>query len=139
MFGVRAIAVLGSVEAQERLRARHGHEPDARKNLAAYLEQEFARGEPWKLSDTRRSSATGLELSDRLVSRLEIANAVRWLPYRQRRILELRFVEDGLTVEETCRRLNLKKTCYYSQLDKALGAMVAVIYEWTVDHDDPSK
>lgn len=71
-------------------------------------------------------------MSDRLVSRLEVANAVRWLPYRQRRILELRYVEDGLTVEQTCRRLNLKRSCYYSQLNQALDAMVERVYEWEV-------
>jgi hypothetical protein len=54
-------------------------------------------------------------------------------------LLEMRFVEDALAVEEVCRRLNLGKTCYYRQLNQALDAMVSTIYEWTVEHAETSK
>lgn len=128
---------LGSVEAQRYKQARVDAQrrmgrlrPDPRpdRDLAAYLRSEFQTGEPMALT-TRDATATGRALSDRMVSRLEVETALRWLPWRQRRVVELRFVAD-LPVREVCQRLNISPATLYEEQNRALEAMVDLIYEW---------
>jgi DNA-directed RNA polymerase specialized sigma24 family protein len=77
----------------------------------------------------RHPSGTGYELSDKVVSRLEIANALRLLCYRQRRIIELSY-GSGLSRQEVCRRLSISDRTYHRDHRDALVAVCAVVYEW---------
>src|SRR5580765_2875730 len=66
---------------------------DPVRDLEAYLVGEYRAGVPWRLT-VRPTTATGQALADKLVSRLEVANALRSLPYRQKRVVELLYEED---------------------------------------------
>lgn len=123
---------LGSIESLEAKRSRHGHDPDPRLDLLHYLQGEFAAGEPMAISSSS-PDATGRSLTDRMVSRLEVMLTLKRLPYRQRRLVQLRFV-DGLTVDEVCQRLSIGKTSYYRYQEDAVTTMVAAIYEWTTSN-----
>ncbi len=101
------------------------------RDLGAYLHGEYRAGVPWRLT-VRHPSATGYELSDRIVSRLEIANALRLLPYRQRRLIELHYGDD-LTRGEVCRRLAVSESTFHRDQAEALRHIVSVVYEWTLD------
>ena len=96
-------------------------------DLAAYLAGEYRSGVPWRLT-VRHPSATGQQLSDRMVSRLEVANALRTLPYRQRRVVELLYQED-LPVAEVAHRLGVSPRTVSSERHAALVAMVVLIYD----------
>jgi len=97
------------------------------RDLGAYLRGEYRAGVPWRLT-VRHPSATGYELSDKLVSRLEIANAVRFLPWRQRRLVELSYAQD-LCRTEVCTRLGISEATFYRDQAEALAAIVARVYE----------
>jgi DNA-directed RNA polymerase specialized sigma24 family protein len=116
------MAVLGGVEG------RH-HTPT--RDLGAYLHGEYRAGVPWRLT-VRHASATGYELSDRVVSRLEIANALRLLPYRQRRLIELHYGYD-LSRAEVCRRLAVSESTFHRDQAEALRVMVTAIYSWGLE------
>lgn len=64
-----------------------------------------------------------------MVSRLEVASALRLLPYRQRRVVELLYQEDLPAVAVTCR-LGVCERTVWADRAQALAAMAAVIYEW---------
>lgn len=96
------------------------------KELEAYLVGEYRAGVPWRLT-VRHTTATGQALSDKLVSRLEVANALRLLPYRQRRVVELLYQEDRPAAEVAALLGVSERTVYADRLD-ALAAMVSVIY-----------
>lgn len=120
---------LGSPEAFEARRSRSGHDPDPRRDLLHYLAGEFASGEPMRISGSE-PDATGRSLTDRMVSRLEVLTALKRLPYRQRRVIELRF-GDNRTVQQVCERLKIGKTAFYSYQEEAVETMVGAIYEWS--------
>ena len=114
------MAVLGSTE-------RRRYDTPTR-DLSAYLHGEYRAGVPWKLT-VRHPSATGYQLSDRIVSRLEIANAVRLLPYRQRRIVEMTF-EQGWSPVRVCLALSISTATFHRDKAEALRTVVGVVYEW---------
>jgi DNA-directed RNA polymerase specialized sigma subunit len=120
---------LGSPESFEAKLARSGRVPDPRRDLLHYLAGEFASGEPMRIAGSE-PDATGRSLTDRMVSRLEVLTALRRLPYRQRRVIELRF-RDGRSVQDVCGRLRIGKTAYYRYQEDAVETMVAAIYEWS--------
>jgi DNA-directed RNA polymerase specialized sigma24 family protein len=122
------MTAIGSRESYERLRAQ-GRRPDAHRNLAHYLRGEYRHEVPWKLT-TRTPDATGRQLSDRMVSRLEIANALRLLPYRQRRVIELYVIEDKSKVM-VCDRLRISAATLCREMRAALETIIAVVYaDW---------
>jgi DNA-directed RNA polymerase specialized sigma24 family protein len=127
------VSALGSAAGRARLRAR-GREPDPVADLPAYLAGEYRAGESLRLT-SRRSSATGQALSDRMVSRLEVAHALRFLPLRQRRVVELLYQEDMPAAEVAARLGVCVRTVWANRL-AALAAMAGVIYEW--DTTEPS-
>lgn len=101
-------------------------------DLAAYLAGEYRAGVPWRLT-VRHTTATGQELHDRLVSRLEVANALRCLSYRQRRVIELLYQEDRPVVE-VAGLLGVSPRTVWADRLEALALMVRVIYDeswWT--------
>lgn len=100
---------------------------DPVKDLEAYLKREYAAGVPWRLT-VRHPSATGYQLSDRVVSRLEVANALRTLPYRQRRVVELLYEEDR-PAAEVATRLGISERTVYLDRVEAIAAMVKIIYQ----------
>jgi len=100
---------------------------DPVKDLAAYLAGEYRSGVPWRLT-VRHTTATGQALADRLVSRLEVANALRALPHRQRRVVELLYEEDRPPAE-VATRLGVSERTVYNDKMAALAAMVEVIYQ----------
>ena len=114
------MAVLGSTE-------RRRYDTPTR-DLSAYLHGEYRAGVPWKLT-VRHPSATGYQLSDRIVSRLEIANTVRLLPYRQRRIVELTF-EQGWSPVRVCLALSISTATFHRDKAEALRTVVGAVYEW---------
>lgn len=120
---------LGSSESFEAKLHRHGSAPDPRRDLLHYLGGEFAAGEPMQISSSE-PDGTGRSLTDRMVSRLEVMLALKRLPYRQRRVIELRFA-DGQTVQQVCERLSIGKTAYYRYQEEAIDAMAGAIYEWS--------
>jgi DNA-directed RNA polymerase specialized sigma24 family protein len=128
------VPALGSVEAlaaRMAAQARRGvlpQRPTPVRDLVDYLSGEFASGHPLRLTSSRPDT-TGQTLSDRMVSRLELLNAVRYLPYRQRRLVELRFCEQ-LPVHEVCQRLGIAERTYYRDQLEALEAICSVVYEW---------
>jgi hypothetical protein len=73
---------------------------ELRDDLRRYLAGEFALGKPWRLRE-------------RAIPHAEVANALRDLGYRSRRIPDLRNAEDHLTVLDVCLRLNIGKTALY--------------------------
>ena len=99
---------------------------DPVKDLEHYLAGEYRAGVPWRLV-ARHTTRSGQALADRLVSRLEIANALRDLPYRQRRVIELLYEEDRPR-SEVARRLRISERTAYNDKIAALAAMVRVIY-----------
>jgi DNA-directed RNA polymerase specialized sigma24 family protein len=121
------VSALGSAASQARFGAR-GLEPNPVADLAAYLAGEFQAGEPLRLT-SRRASGAGQSLSDKMVSRLELANALRLLPYRQRRVVELLYGED-MPAGAVAGRLGVCKRTVWADRLLALTAMAAVIYEW---------
>jgi DNA-directed RNA polymerase specialized sigma24 family protein len=123
------VSVLGSAAA----RAHRSPVDD----LAAYLAGEYRAGVPWRLT-VRHTTATGQELHDRLVSRLEVANALRYLSYRQRRVIELLYDEDRPVVE-VAGRLGVSPRTVWADRLEALGVMTRVIYDsswWTQEDAD---
>ena len=119
---------LGSIQARDAKWARHGIEPDPRRDLLHYLGGEFAAGEPMQLACSRLDT-TGRTLTDRMVSRLEVQVAIKALPYRLRRLMELRY-EHGHPVLETCALLGICRSSFYCYQDEALAAIIAQVYEW---------
>ena len=105
-----------------------GTRPDPVRDLAHYLEGEYRDGRPYVVSG-RRPDQTGRQLTDRMVSRLEVENAIRYLPYRQRRVIALRYGEDQ-PVAEVCRVLGISLPTYARDRIEALKAMADAIYEW---------
>jgi DNA-directed RNA polymerase specialized sigma24 family protein len=101
------------------------------RDLAAYLHGEYRAGVPWRLT-VREPSKTGYQLHDRVVSRLEIAAALRLLPWRQRRLVELHF-EAGLTRVAVCGRLAISEATFHRDKAEALRTLVGAIYEWGQD------
>jgi len=99
---------------------------DPVRDLGAYLAGEFRHGVPWRLT-VRHPSATGYQLTDRLVSRLEIANALRLLPYRQRRVIELLCVAD-LPPATVATRLHVAERTVYADREQALALMALIIF-----------
>lgn len=116
------MAVIG--DADRRLRGT------PTRDLSAYLDGEYRAGVPWRMT-VRHPSATGYELSDKIVSRLEIANALRDLPYRQKRLVELVY-EHGLSRQQACHRLGISDRTFHREKAEALRAIVGRVYEWTV-------
>ena len=99
---------------------------DPVRDLEHYLAGEYRSGVPWRLV-ARHTTRSGQALADRLVSRLEIANALRDLPYRQRRVIELLYEHDR-PVAEVAAALGISERTVYSDKTEALVAMVRVIY-----------
>lgn len=131
------MAALGTFEARLAFEAamhRKGRlqkEIDAwtpERDLAAYLKGEYSQGVPFRLT-RRQPTATDQALGDRLVSRLEIANALRRLPYRQRRVIELRYIE-GRTCDQVGLQLSISDRTVERDAGDALKQMAAWIYEW---------
>jgi DNA-directed RNA polymerase specialized sigma24 family protein len=64
---------------------------------------------------------------------LEVANALRYLSYRQRRVIELLYDEDRPVVE-VAGRLGVSPRTVWADRLEALGVMTRVIYDsswWT--------
>jgi DNA-directed RNA polymerase specialized sigma24 family protein len=120
------MAVLGSPEGARR------HTPT--RDLAAYLRGEYRAGVPWRLT-VRHPSGTGYELSDKVVSRLEIANALRLLSYRQRRLIELHYGDD-LSRDRVCRLLGISEATFHRDQAEALRTIVGAVYEWGQDETE---
>jgi len=100
---------------------------DPVRDLEAYLVGEYRSGVPWRLT-VRHTTATGQALADKLVSRLEVANALRSLPYRQKRVIELLYEEDRPAAEVATRLGVSERTVYLDRLE-ALAGMVKIIYQ----------
>jgi len=104
---------------------------DPVRDLEAYLRGEYRYPDRYPGSvlmlHGRRSGGGGSALSDRVVSRLEVANALRSLPYRQRRVVELLYAEDRPAAEVATRLGVSERTVYIERL-AALAAMVRIIY-----------
>jgi DNA-directed RNA polymerase specialized sigma24 family protein len=64
-----------------------------------------------------------------MVSRLEVAHALRLLPYRQRRVIELLYQEDR-PAGAVAAQLGVCERTVWTERMRALTAMAAVIYEW---------
>lgn len=77
--------------------------PDAdelRDDLRRYLGGEFGLRRP-------------MRWRDRTIPHADVANALRHLGYRSRRVLDLRYAEDHLTVWDVCLRLNIGRTALF--------------------------
>lgn len=107
---------------------------DPVRDLEHYLAGEYRRGVPLRLV-ARHPTRTGQALADRLVSRLEVANALRQLPYRQRRVVELLYEAD-LPVDTVAVRLAIGRSTVYAVRLDALAAMARIIYSEN-SLDDP--
>ena len=121
------MAAIGSVERAGRV-DRQGRPITATRDLGAYLHGEYQAGAPFKITE-RHPTKTGYQLSDKIVSRLEIANAVKLLPYRQRRIVEMVF-EQGKSRQQVCRALSISDATFHREKAAALLAIVGTVYEW---------
>jgi len=125
---------LGSFEDQERKLERYRaldreeEMPTQAEDLLHYLKGEFQKGVPLRVT-TRRSDAVGRALAEREVSRLEVLSALQQLPYRQRRVVELLYIE-SVPSDEVADRLGISERTVYSDRADALGLMANVIYEW---------
>lgn len=121
---------LGSLEARRsRLELLNQNESlSPLRDLAHYLNGEFRLGLPLRLT-TWHPDSTGQQLSDRMVSRLELLVALRRLPYRQRRVIELLYVEDKNWLE-AAEQLHIANDTLASERIAALARMIAMIYEW---------
>lgn len=118
---------LGSVESARRYELAFGEKLRATRALRHYLQGEY-QTLPLKLHSGRTASDTGLRLSDRIVSRLEVGQALQALEYRPRRCLELRFFE-GLTVEEAAEILHCSTSTVVKETSQALALMARDIFE----------
>lgn len=121
---------LGSIEDQEHKRLIYGEDnmPTQAEDLLHYLAGEFQSGEPLRIS-TRRSDAVGRQIADREVSRLEVLSAIKQLRYRQRRVMELLYVEN-VPKSEVAQQLGISARTVDSDRADALETMTETIYEW---------
>lgn len=119
---------LGSAESQEWRRRQLGHEPHPNRDLAAYLRGEYQEGRPFQING-REPDAVGRQVTDRMVSRLEVDHALRQLPYRQRRVIDLLYVQ-GLSRDQVLEQLHISERTLERDRSEALRAMVRIIYEW---------
>ena len=120
--------ILGSAESQAWRRRLLGREPNPERDLRDYLAGEFQSGTPLRVT-SRRPAGVGQQLAEREVSRLEVLHAMQLLSYRQRRVVELLYL-DGATVEEASEALRVSTRTLLRLRDAAIRAMVGVIYEW---------
>ena len=128
--------VIGSIEQQDRLVARYGGTPRPERDLAAYLRGEFQAGVPFELTCSA-PSATGLQLSTRLVNRLEVLSALSRLDYLERRAVTLVYVA-GLPPERVAERLHIHERTLQRRIRAGLQQMVSTIYtEWRRDPPRP--
>lgn len=100
---------------------------DPVKDLETYLKGEYQKGLPLRMT-VRVPSSTGYRLRDQVVSRLEVASALRQLPLRQRRVVELLFEQDR-PAEEVAQVLGISERTVYDDRAKALASMAEVIYQ----------
>jgi hypothetical protein len=123
---------LGSVEDLNEKRRRavaRGREfhNDPVKDLSDYLAGPFLSGLPLRIT-TWRPDATGQQISDAMVSRLEVVKAMAVLPNH------LWYVMDGLyhlerTAEQVAADLRVDRSTVYRRRLEAVQAMVPLIYE----------
>lgn len=123
--------ILGSYEDQEHKRLIYGEGdmPTQAEDLQHYLSGEFQRGEPLRIT-TRQSDAVGRRLADWEVSRLEVLSAMQQLRYRQRRVMELLYV-DGIPADDVANQLRISIRTLYADRSEALQVMTDIIYEWS--------
>ena len=123
---------LGSVEdlnekrRRAEVRGREFHN-DPVKDLADYLAGPFLSGLPLRIT-TWKPDATGQQISDAMISRLEVVKAMATLPNH------LWYVADSLwhlelSAEETARNLRIDRSTVYRRRLEAVQAMVPLIYE----------
>lgn len=79
--------------------------------------------------NSRASSATGVRLDDRFVTRLEVLAAHRRLPLRVNLVLWCRFGPHDLNQTETARRLHLARNTVATDEAAGLQYMVRVLWE----------
>lgn len=103
--------------------------PDPERDLIHYLRSnEFRDNIPWKIA-SRQPDRTGLRVTDRIVSRLEVHNALSRLPARQRRTIELLYVED-LDRPDVLYRLGVSSDTLTREHRSAIRQLVDWIFEW---------
>lgn len=122
--------ILGSHDDQEHKRLLYGEGdmPTQSEDLLHYLSGEFQKGEPLRIT-SRNCDRVGRQLTDREVSRLEVLSAIQQLRYRQRRVVELLYVE-SVRPEDAADQLGISIRTLYTERTEALQAMADVIYEW---------
>lgn len=122
--------ILGSHEDQEHKRLLFGEDdmPTQAEDLLHYLSGEFQKGEPLRIT-SRHCDRVGRQLIDREVSRLEVLSAIQQLRYRQRRVMELLYVET-VRPEDAAGQLGISIRTLYTERTEAVKVMTDVIYEW---------
>jgi DNA-directed RNA polymerase specialized sigma24 family protein len=127
------MGILGSREEQERKQwladVRDVQHPTPAKDLLQYLNGEFQHGVPLHIAG-HKWDRVGKCLDDREVSRLEVISAIGRLPHRQRRIMELVYI-DGVPCLDAAARLGISERTLYRERSMALDTMVLIIYEWS--------
>jgi DNA-directed RNA polymerase specialized sigma24 family protein len=127
---------LGSIEALNEKRRRAASRgiqfaPDPVKDLADYLNGPYLSGLPLRVT-TWRPDATGQQISDAMVSRLEVQAAMKRLPNHLWYVMSGLYQEEW-SAEETARRLRIDKSTVYRRRLEAITAMASYVYEgeWT--------
>lgn len=87
---------------------------DPRDDLKRYLAGEYAAGAP-------------LRWRDRSIAHADVAAALRHLGYRERRILDLRYAEQHLSVFEVGCRLNICSTTLHRYEKIAVDRLLDVL------------
>ncbi len=122
--------ILGSCEDQDHKRLILGEDamPTQAEDLRQYLSGEFQKGEPLRIT-SRHCDRVGRQLADQEVSRLEVLNAIQQLRYRQRRVIELLYV-DNACLGDAVSSMGISARTLYRERNEALIAMTEIIYEW---------
>lgn len=127
------MTIIGSIESLEEFRRRHpGRDPDPVRDLAGYLSGRFSSGLPLRIT-TWKPDATGQQLSEHFVSRLEVVNAMRYLPNHLWEVVDALFVR-RLTADEAAEELGISLSTVWRRRIEAVRGMVPRIYEggWLV-------
>lgn len=124
---------LGSVEdlnekrRRAAVRGREFHN-DPVKDLSDYLAGPFLSGLPLRIT-TWQPDATGQQISDAMVSRLEVVKAIGRLPNHLYWVVRMLYEQEEPPAE-VARVLRVSERTVWRRRLEAVEAMVPMIYEW---------
>ena len=119
---------LGSIEEQEYCNQRLIPYVDPVSAIRGVL-RAVRYNEPVKIVTKEYDATGGFKLTDRMVSRLEVLNAVGRLPFPLKEAVELTALQ-GLTRQQACEVLNMSDPTFGKHLAAAYVAIVRMVFDY---------